>query len=156
MAVRSYSSAPLVAIILLLIICTFPSSAFSVARTRQRDRPETGSDDDEDNRIRGNYFGPNASSYFYRRSVRTSSDQRIAELEALMTLVNGRVSVAHGKLDPFLYGKRKRTSTEKGKEKEEEEEEEDILVDNKIPTYLQMNHEKKIYKTLIDMMMSSN
>ena len=33
---------------------------------------------------------------------RTSSDQRFAELEALMTLVNGRVRVGHGKVDPFL------------------------------------------------------
>lgn len=33
---------------------------------------------------------------------RTSSDQRIAELQALIALVHGRGNVAHGQLDPAL------------------------------------------------------
>jgi len=43
------------------------------------------------------------------RVRRTSSDQRLAELQALATLGRGRASMGHGRIDPFLYGKRKRT-----------------------------------------------
>jgi len=42
------------------------------------------------------------------RMKRTTSDQRLAELEALATLVRSRAPVGHGRIDPFLYGKRKR------------------------------------------------
>uniref|UniRef100_A0A8W8NH12 Uncharacterized protein n=1 Tax=Magallana gigas TaxID=29159 RepID=A0A8W8NH12_MAGGI len=41
---------------------------------------------------------------------RTSSDQRIAELQALIALVHGRGNVAHGQLDPALIGRRKRAA----------------------------------------------
>jgi len=44
------------------------------------------------------------------RTRRTTSDQRLAELEALATLVRSRAPVGHGRIDPFLYGKRSRAS----------------------------------------------
>jgi hypothetical protein len=44
----------------------------------------------------------------HRRFKRTSADQRVAELEALMTLVNSRASLGHGLLDPLYYGRRRR------------------------------------------------
>uniref|UniRef100_A0A8W8NK86 Uncharacterized protein n=1 Tax=Magallana gigas TaxID=29159 RepID=A0A8W8NK86_MAGGI len=48
----------------------------------------------------------------FRRFMRkrTSSDQRIAELQALIALVHGRGNVAHGQLDPALIGRRKRAA----------------------------------------------
>jgi len=48
---------------------------------------------------------PEASSLRVRRS---SSDQRIAELQALMALTGSGGRVAHGQFDPLRLGKRKR------------------------------------------------
>jgi len=45
------------------------------------------------------------------RVRRTSSDQRLAELQALATLERSRSPVGHGRIDPAFYGKRKRFSS---------------------------------------------
>jgi len=50
---------------------------------------------------------PGASSLRIRRS---SADQRIAELQALMALAGSSNKVAHGQFDPWELGKRKRSS----------------------------------------------
>ncbi|KAL8606221.1 hypothetical protein ACOMHN_043439 [Nucella lapillus] len=42
------------------------------------------------------------------RVRRSSSDQRIAELQALMALTRNGIPVGHGKFDPLTVGKKKR------------------------------------------------
>lgn len=42
------------------------------------------------------------------RDKRASSDQRVAELQALIALSRGSGLVGHGHIDPFMAGKRKR------------------------------------------------
>ncbi|XP_076471619.1 uncharacterized protein LOC143301301 isoform X2 [Babylonia areolata] len=42
------------------------------------------------------------------RTRRSSSDQRIAELQALLALTGGSGRVAHGQFDPLRLGKKKR------------------------------------------------